>query len=525
MIRTKLVLIFLILYSLLLAEDNQQALLKKSTIESAKYFDINRITMAVQNNGVFANDPETRHCGLWYDEVSLIWISGLWLAAKVDSQVRASASDYLDLTDFIGSAINEQGNPFGKEDSTFRVFKISTGDNEFNNPDYAEWQRQAGAPVDKNDNPWLIGDQTLWCSFTDAYEEDRKYNPCQPMNAEIHLTTWGSKILDNVVFMRWEIFNKGDKLLQNAYAGIFVDADICFANNNLVGSDSTLSMVYTFEHTGNQQFDSTYAVGVVVLESPIIESFGDTAITFYGPLPDYKNTDVLSPLVYKHNPYEWALPSHGENYAKYWIYRRLAGKDTDGNLMINPITGKSTTWGLSGDPIIKTGWIDEQPYDRFMMISTGPFDVAAGDTNAMTIAIIAVTDSNYFGTVPALKKRAGKIRTYFRDSLHIITGVNYRCLENDHILDFGLFQNYPNPFNSSTQIAYCLKEGGKINLTIFNINGQKVKILYNGFKEAGVHKITWDGTNDAGNLVSSGLFFYQLRQKNKIITKKMLYLK
>ncbi len=506
-----------------MAEGNQQALLKQQTIESVKHFDINRITMAVQNSGVFANDPETRHCGFWYDDVSLIWISGLWLAARVDGEVRASASDYF--ADFIGSAIDKQGNSFGKDDSTFRVFKISTGDNEFNNPDYAGWQVELGAPVDKNGKPWIIVDQTLWCSFTDAYEKERKYNPCPPLNAEIHLTTWGSKTLDNVVFMRWEFFNKGDKLWQNAYAGVFVDADICDASNNLVGSDSTLSMVYTFEHTGHQQFDSTFAVGYVVLEAPKIESIGDTALTFYGHLLDYKNANVISPLVYKHMPYDWAPPPHGENYAKYWIYRRLAGQDTAGSLMINPITGKCTKWGLSGDPITKNGWIDELPQDRFMMISTGPFDVAPGDTNAMTIAIIAVTDSNYSGTVPALKERAGEIRTYFRESLHIITDVNYSCSENDHISDFQLFQNYPNPFNSSTQISYCLKEGGKIELTVFNINGQKVKTLYNGFKEAGTHKITWDGTNDAGNLISSGLFFYQLRQKNKIITKKMLYLK
>ena len=87
--KIKITLVLIILTTLLSAEENKKTSLTKTSIVSATYFDINRITMAVKNNGVFANDPETLTNGFWYDDVSLIWTSGLWLAAKVDSQVRA----------------------------------------------------------------------------------------------------------------------------------------------------------------------------------------------------------------------------------------------------------------------------------------------------------------------------------------------------------------------------------------------------------------------------------------------------
>jgi len=513
--------------TLLFAEANQNQVMDNSTIESAKYFDINRIRSSIQNNGVFARNPETGHSGLYYDNMPIIYVSGLWMAALVDSQVRASAADYS--TDFVGSRIDEAGNPIGKEDSTFRVYKISQGDDASNSWDYAEWPVHLGAPADKSGNPLLIGDQTLWCSFTDAYLENRKYNPCPPLKAEIHLTVWGLDSIPDAVFLRWQFFNKGLIAWRNAYIGLFIDPDIADANRNLVGSDSSLAMVYAFEHDLYQLADSTFASGYVMLESPVIKSPGDTAITFVGPLPDFKNSEALAPLVYKHNPLIWAPPPYGKNHAKIRIYRRLAGQDTAGHAMINPITGKPTKWGLSGDPISKIGWIDELPQDRFMMISTGPFDLAPGENNAMTIAIITVPDSNYFGTVPRLKQRATAIKDFFRESMRKLTDVNVKSITIDQLsgyrLSFVLFQSYPNPFNHSTQIKFQLEKGSLVKLAIFNVFGQEVNTLIDEFMEAGQHKISWDGSHSTGQKVVSGLYFYQLKTEGQIICKKMLLLK
>ena len=88
-----------------------------------------------------------------------------------------------------------------------------------------------------------------------------------------------------------------------------------------------------------------------------------------------------------------------------------------------------------------------------------------------------------------------------------------------------LHSNYPNPFNPSTTISFSLPKEENIELTIYNIKGQKVKTLYSGSAEEGKHTMIWEGKDTNDKLVSSGLYFYQLKTKDKELTRKMLLLK
>ncbi|MDP8202583.1 MAG: right-handed parallel beta-helix repeat-containing protein [Candidatus Tenebribacter burtonii] len=88
-----------------------------------------------------------------------------------------------------------------------------------------------------------------------------------------------------------------------------------------------------------------------------------------------------------------------------------------------------------------------------------------------------------------------------------------------------LHQNYPNPFNPSTIINYSLKENSKVSLNIYNIKGQKVKQLVSDQLSAGQHSIRWDGIDDNGKNVSSGIYFYKLKTKGYVKTKRMVLLK
>ncbi len=90
---------------------------------------------------------------------------------------------------------------------------------------------------------------------------------------------------------------------------------------------------------------------------------------------------------------------------------------------------------------------------------------------------------------------------------------------------FTLSQNYPNPFNLNTAISFSLPAPSEVNLTVYNIMGQKVKTLAQGWFEAGSHTVTWDGTNESGSVVASGIYFYNLNAGNQIVTKKMSLLK
>jgi len=85
--------------------------------------------------------------------------------------------------------------------------------------------------------------------------------------------------------------------------------------------------------------------------------------------------------------------------------------------------------------------------------------------------------------------------------------------------------NYPNPFNPTTTISFSLPTEQEIELTIFNIKGQKVKTLYSGTADVGEHSIIWEGKDNNDKQVSSGIYFYKLKTNNKELTRKMLMMK
>jgi len=88
-----------------------------------------------------------------------------------------------------------------------------------------------------------------------------------------------------------------------------------------------------------------------------------------------------------------------------------------------------------------------------------------------------------------------------------------------------LKQNYPNPFNSETSITVNLPKSGKADLSIYNTKGQLVKTLVNGFVFKGEQKLTWKGTDNYGNVVAGGLYFYKLKCDGKTETRKMMLIK
>ena len=90
---------------------------------------------------------------------------------------------------------------------------------------------------------------------------------------------------------------------------------------------------------------------------------------------------------------------------------------------------------------------------------------------------------------------------------------------------FILFQNFPNPFNPSTNIRFNLEKADDVALDIYNIVGQKVTTLINERLSAGLHEITWNGTNLDGGIVASGIYFYQLKTGEKLKSRKMILLK
>jgi len=91
--------------------------------------------------------------------------------------------------------------------------------------------------------------------------------------------------------------------------------------------------------------------------------------------------------------------------------------------------------------------------------------------------------------------------------------------------EYSLSQNYPNPFNPTTKIDFSLPRSDDVTVTIYNLMGQQIKVLLNSNLEYGYHTVTWNGLDQLGRPVASGVYFSELRTRNFRKTKKMLLLK
>ena len=120
-----------------------------------------------------------------------------------------------------------------------------------------------------------------------------------------------------------------------------------------------------------------------------------------------------------------------------------------------------------------------------------------------------------------------KANYYWDDS----KGVEYNCINPSATLakstpaGFGISQNYPNPFNPTTEFFIDLPSRTHVSFAIYNVAGQKVKTLVDETLPAGHRTIIWDGTNDKGEALSSGIYFYRVVAGDEVVTKKMMLMK
>ncbi len=90
---------------------------------------------------------------------------------------------------------------------------------------------------------------------------------------------------------------------------------------------------------------------------------------------------------------------------------------------------------------------------------------------------------------------------------------------------FYLYQNYPNPFNPSTIIQYSLPQAKKVRIVVYDISGKEIALLADKYQNAGTYNVTWNGNNNSGQPVASGIYFYSVQAGNYAQTKKMVLLK
>tara|TARA_B100001029_G_C15024807_1_gene432900 strand:- start:6 stop:1439 length:1434 start_codon:yes stop_codon:yes gene_type:complete len=91
--------------------------------------------------------------------------------------------------------------------------------------------------------------------------------------------------------------------------------------------------------------------------------------------------------------------------------------------------------------------------------------------------------------------------------------------------EYSLSQNYPNPFNPTTNISFSIVEASDVSLKVYDLSGKEINELANNFYTPGTYNVMWDATDSYGNQVSSGIYMYQLKSKDGILSNSMILMR
>ena len=151
------------------------------------------------------------------------------------------------------------------------------------------------------------------------------------------------------------------------------------------------------------------------------------------------------------------------------------------------------------------------PYDLTMMFVTSEGDFVSEGIEDVDVNMemgVLTGKVAHFSDIAVLPQR-------------IVSGVD----EEDRPVGYALDQNYPNPFNPVTTISYALPVTSHVSITVYSILGQTVKTLVEEEKVPGYYNVIWDGRNENGGIVSSGLYIYQIQAGNFRQSKKLMFMK
>jgi len=535
------------------------------------FIAVNEIKMWISNNGDGSHDPIADGSGLFwprgpYAVLRAVYEDGFVYGGIVDGKINVNGSTYRQ--GWQPGNILSNGLADDPNQEKFRIYKIKknwenidpdedfdedgTPDIEEYEKDYNEWPVKYGAPwedVDGDgiftrgiDTPKFVGDEVLFHVSNDLDPELTNFvYGSPPIGLEFQVTVWAhntSDYLKDVVFKKYLLINKSGKSIEDMYFSYWTDDDLGFGGDDYVGCDTALNLGYTYNADNDD--DDFYEENPPAVGHMMINS--GNQIT--------QSLASFSLYINSHPVYSWA--EHGEYSGSLEMYNNMKGFLHNDDPYINPSTGESTKYCLSGDPVNGTGWYEGagwpdgiRPVNRNFLMSSGPFDVTPGDTQEVVYAIFMAQGSDNIQSVAELKNTARAIQDYWDNVIYTDVDDQYASVLPTQ---FELSQNYPNPFNPVTTIKYAIPSpvisnplgderspknneispptswtrNDKINveLFVFDILGRLVKTLVNENQKPGNYSVEFDASK-----LTSGVYFYRLKTGKYVQTKKMLLIK
>ena len=387
-----------------------------------RHFDVNNLNMWLANSGQYAFPFEGQfNGGLLFPKGSVnnaLYGAGIWIGAKIGNEIRTACGDYQ--TDWTPGAMLDSvpDDPAKPEYRTYKVVRYLTpadtahldhtaaelaatpGLDRLAHDSWSDYMAgaashgapwklyrlpQPGAPGDSVDvpGPDVIGDQMLWSVYNDATSLSTHV---RTLGIEVQQTTFGFNrqgALGNTLFLKFTIINKGTHRLDSLFVSTWSDPDLGDFGDDLVGCDTTLALDFCYNADNH---DRTYG------SAPPSPGFD----FFLGPV-DKATGDTLG--LFSFDKYISGTDPGTPNER----YNDMRGLTREGNVVIDPTTGHATRFFHPGDPVTGQGWLDSQPSDRRMMMTSGPVTMAPGDTQIVVAAIILGQGTDRLSSVAALK--------------------------------------------------------------------------------------------------------------------------
>jgi hypothetical protein len=289
--------------------------------------------------------------------------------------------------------------------------------------------------------------------------------------------------------------------IEEWYPNGFPEADRkILVDRNAVFWDARLNDIVTYANTNYP--DETWVSQMITMNSRTQAMFDDDDSYPYltegswitDQEPDFADLEDLVPDII-----EWCEQSLSDAPESVFIKWRAEGNPAEGGTMVVPdwppladlsyANETLRTGGLSGYPVGDLNWFPELK---------AQWEVQQ-------------KEAEHSALINALN--TGELPTAVEDNT------------TETPADFKLSQNYPNPFNPSTTISYSLAKHGNVNLSIYNLLGEKIITLVDASQAAGSYQVQWNGLNEYGNQVASGVYLYRLETGNSTSMKKMTLMK
>jgi len=418
-------------------------------------FNINNISTYIRNNGDCDLDPNN-DSGFEFPQgigKYIVYESGIVWGGKINGKIHVGGNSYNQ--GIIGGRILENGTSQNPNDLDVRVFRVRSDYNTANltleiedeqlfendiraqyEKDWIEWPAEYGAPFNDIDNNGIYdpeidiagvpgADQTLWYVANDFdTAQCRDLYGSDPMKLEIQVTVWGYKNrslpYNDVMFKKYKLINKNDKNIDSMFISKWSDPDVGGAGDDYVGCDTLLDLSFSYNGDDDDtKYGSTIpAVGYQFLQGPLIDGDAtDVGIKNGEGIIGKKNIGMSAFSFFIGGDDVYNDPDLGNyEYGTLAIYNIMQGLPSNfSKPFIDPTNGLNTKFTLAGDPINQSGWTDgilHGPGDRRMITTSGPFTLAADDTQEVIMAEISSVGKDRLNSVKILKYYAGLLQKY-----------------------------------------------------------------------------------------------------------------